>query len=57
MGEVNLLSFRTEYSMEKTKESQDAPQREDDIHGVDVMGQPVASLVEETPEEGVGPPL
>lgn len=34
MGEVNLLSFRTEYSMEKTKESQDAPQREDDINGV-----------------------
>lgn len=34
MGEVNLLSFRTEYSMEKTKESQGAPQREDDIHGV-----------------------
>lgn len=31
---MNLLSFKTEYSMEKTKESQDAPQREDDIHGV-----------------------
>lgn len=34
VGEVNLLSFRTEYSMEKTKESQDAPQRDDDINGV-----------------------
>lgn len=34
MGEGNLLSFRTECSMEKTKESQDAPQRDDDIHGV-----------------------
>lgn len=34
MGEVDLLSFRTEYSMEKTKESQDVPQRGDDIHGV-----------------------
>lgn len=34
MAEVNLLSFRTEYSMEKTKENQDAPWSEDDIHGV-----------------------
>lgn len=34
MEEVNLLSFRAEQPMEKTKENQDALQRENDIHGV-----------------------
>lgn len=39
MGEVNLLSFRTEQLMEKTKENQDVPQRENDIHGVAGSGE------------------
>lgn len=50
MGKVNFLLFRTKQLMEKSKENQNAPHRENDIHAVGAMGKSVMSLVGQTPK-------